>query len=114
VVSADGQGKKQVGGGHELGQGQPVGALDDDDENAKEQDQRAQSTRQEGDEIEERHQLQEDQREGSPDLHDAAARWRLPRSTVGAEPQNGIDQGRERRRQEGGIGTGAATLIHGA
>ena len=84
--------------------------MDDYNESGKQEDDRAERSREEGDEIEQGNHLQENQREGARELHDAGERKRIQEGTVITEPQNGIDEDRERRCHQGGHGTGTGCL----
>ena len=53
MVPADGQGEKDVGACHELGQRLPIGELEDNNKNRKKEGDRAERSREEDDEIEE-------------------------------------------------------------
>jgi len=66
-----GQGEKQVGGGHELGQRQPIGELDDDNQNREKEGHPTENSGEDDDEIEEGDHLQKDHREGGRELQDA-------------------------------------------
>jgi hypothetical protein len=69
MVPADGQGEKHIGACHELSQRLPIGELEDSYKSRKKEGDRTERSREEDDEIEEGDHLQEDQREGTRELH---------------------------------------------
>ena len=88
--------------------------MDDDNENRKKEGHRAENSGEEKDEIEEGDHLQEDQREGARELHGAEDREQMQQRLVITEPENGIDEDSQRRRNQGGHGTGIGRLSDGA
>ncbi len=88
--------------------------MDYHNENRKKEDGRAENSGEEKDEIEEGNYLQEDQREDARELHGANDREQMQQGSVIAEPENGINEDRERRRDQCGNSAWIGCLRDGA
>jgi hypothetical protein len=88
--------------------------LDEYNKNRKKKDYGAEKSREEKDEIKQGDHLQKDQHENARELLVAEDREFMPQSSVIGEPENEINEDRERCGNQGGHGTGIGCVSDGA